>query len=706
VSRARIDLAMLFSAALLVPTSAAEASSSVICTGYSSCSSKGYSSFGYSTHQSTSYWRMYTGTNCTNYVAYRLVTTNGMPNVRPKSGVGNAQDWGYAMSSVTNSTPTVGSVAWWGRTGHHVAYVEKIVSSSEIWVSESNWSGAFDWRKITKSGSGWPDGFIHFKDLKILNTAKPTISGTVKVGGPLTASGGAWSPTGNTYAYRWQADGQAISGATAKTFTPTTAQLGKQLSVSVTATRPSYPAVKATSSAIKVAPGKLAATQPPVITGTARVDSTLSASLGAWSPSGATYAYQWFVDGTPVPGATRSTFTLRPGDMDHRVKLQVTASKSGYANASASSATTGVIAPGLVTPAARPSISGKPAVGTRLTASPGTWSTSGLTYAYQWFVNGTAVSGATGPTFVPRAADVDLPVTVHVTATRPGYATTTAMSSRTAAVARGAFVVRSRPAIADTYARVGRRLTATPGTWSPSGTYTYQWYADGVRITGATGPSFVPTGHQRGSKLRVQVTARRDGYLTTSALTDYTPAIAYGYINLVKPPVIATSPRLGTGVSVSPGQHTPSGATLRYQWLRAGKVIPGATGRTHRVNERDLGHRLSARVTFSATGYTARTVTTTQSGWAKARSTLSASATPGRRQVTFSIRAAAAGVAAPDGTVRVGSAGGQYRTVKVVDGRAKLTLTSQSPGPHTYVFTFSGTSTVTSATYRRTVTIR
>src|SRR5215217_2012193 len=172
---------MLFCAALLVPTSTAQASSYLICTGYSN--------YGYSTHQWTSYWRMYTGTNCTNYVAYRLVTTNGMPNVRPASGVGNAEDWGFAMASITNSTPALGSVAWWGKTGHHVAYVEKIVSSSEIWVSESNWSGSFDWRKITKSGSGWPDGFIHFKDLKIVNNIRPSISGTVKVGGALTASG-------------------------------------------------------------------------------------------------------------------------------------------------------------------------------------------------------------------------------------------------------------------------------------------------------------------------------------------------------------------------------------------------------------------------------------------------------------------------------------------------------------------------------------
>lgn len=706
MSRARIVIAMLFCAALLVPTSSAQASSYLLCTGYASCSDKGYSNYGYSTHKSTSYWRMYTGTNCTNYVAYRLVTTNGMPNVRPKSGVGNAEDWGYAMASITNSTPALGSVAWWGKTGHHVAYVEKIVSSSEIWVSESNWSGSFDWRKITKSGSGWPDGFIHFKDLKIVNNVRPTISGTVKVGGALTAWGGDWTPKGNTYVYQWRADTVNIAGAVGKTFTPTSAQLGKALSVSVTATRPGYPTARAYSVSTKVAPGTLKASQVPAITGTARVDSTLTASTGTWSPTGATYAYQWLLDGTPVPGATGSTFTPGPADVTRRVTVAVKASKSGYASVTSTSVPTAEIAPGLLSASTKPAISGTPKVGSTLTAHTGTWSKPDLTYAYQWFVDGTAVSGATHPTFVPRAADVGLPVTVHVTASRAGYATTTAISPQTATVVPGTFTLRSRPTVTGNHTRVGSRLTASTGSWSPTGTtYAYKWYADSVPITGATSSTFIPTSRERGSRIRVRVYARRDGFVTSSALSATTAEIGYGRIQNVTAPTITGSARLGSSVSVSPGQYTPAGATVRYQWLRDGKVLTGATSRTRRITVGDLGHKLSARVRFSAAGYTTRTVTTAQTGWVKAKSTLTVSATPGTRRVTFAIRVAAAGIAAPNGTVEVRFAGDQYRTVKVVDGRATLTLTGQASGVRTYAFALRGTLTVTSATLSKTVTI-
>jgi hypothetical protein len=55
--------------------------------------------------------------------------------------------------------------------------------------------------------------------------------------------------------------------------------------------------------------------------------------------------------------------------------------------------------------------------------------------------------------------------------------------------------------------------------------------------------------------------------------------------------------------------------------------------------------------------------------------------------------------------VRVRFAGDQYRSVTIVDGRGTLSLTGQASGTHAYVFTFGGTSTVTSSTYRKTVTI-
>src|SRR4051794_26965217 len=138
----------------------------VLCTGYDGCNTAGYPDAAYKGHNATSYWSQSTGHNCTNYVAYRLVQ-NGMPNARPASLSGNAYNWGPAFPDKTNDAPALGAIAWWNTsfssTGH-VAYVEKVVSADEVLVSEDNWGGDFRWRRITRTGGRWPNGFIHLKD--------------------------------------------------------------------------------------------------------------------------------------------------------------------------------------------------------------------------------------------------------------------------------------------------------------------------------------------------------------------------------------------------------------------------------------------------------------------------------------------------------------------------------------------------------------
>ena len=138
----------------------------VLCTGYDPCQAAGYPHSDYKQNAATSWWRQSTGHNCTNYVAYRLVK-NGLPNTKPATLSGNAYNWGPAFPDQTNDDPAVGSVAWWNTsysTTGHVAYVEKVVSADEILVSEDNWGGDFRWRKVTRTGGRWPNGFIHLKD--------------------------------------------------------------------------------------------------------------------------------------------------------------------------------------------------------------------------------------------------------------------------------------------------------------------------------------------------------------------------------------------------------------------------------------------------------------------------------------------------------------------------------------------------------------
>jgi hypothetical protein len=171
----------------------------------------------------------------------------------------------------------------------------------------------------------------------------PKITGTAKVGQTLTASPGAWSPAPTTFRYQWYRNGVAIQGATAKTRLLNSYDLGKSLSVKVTAVRSGYTTVTKGSGAVTVSAGVLTPATPK-ITGTASVGSTVKASAGAWGPAPVTVKYQWYRNGAPISGATGATRVLNSYDASASITVKVTVSKAGYTTASRTSAAVKVAA--------------------------------------------------------------------------------------------------------------------------------------------------------------------------------------------------------------------------------------------------------------------------------------------------------------------------------------------------------------------------
>lgn len=411
---------------LAVQTDAGAPASQVICQGFDNCQNRGYSHQGYKSAKSKMYWNMYSGINCTNYVAYRMIR-NGGSATRPaqlKTGKGNATYWGTSFGY--NQTPMVGSIAWWkanvpgaGSAGH-VAYVEQVISATEIVVSESNYGSDFDWRRITKRGP-WPSGFIHYRDVALKATALPTVAGGAKVGVALRATAGTWTPAGS-YAYQWLASGVAIPGATASTFTPGAAQLGRALQVRVTAARASYVTGAATSAATApTAPGTQAVVDPPSIAGTAQVDQTLTVDPGAYAPKPTSVGLQWLADGVPIPGATAATYRPTQDVADKRLSVDVTTAVAGYTTlVTATQPTAPVLAPD-ITVAQPGGVEGKLLVGEKLTADPGVLQPSDATATYQWMRDGQAMPAFTGPTYVVKPLDIGKQISVRVQLTRTGY---------------------------------------------------------------------------------------------------------------------------------------------------------------------------------------------------------------------------------------------------------------------------------------------
>ena len=100
---------------------------------------------------------------------------------------------------------------------------------------------------------------------------------------------------------------------------------------------------------------------------------------------------------------------------------------------------------------------------------------------------------------------------IFETGTRPGFESMAKSSVFTDAVAAGTLTAK-QPAITGT-PKVGKTLTAVPGTWSrPGVSFSYRWYRGSAKIAGATKVTYKVVKADKGKKISVRVRGSLDGY--------------------------------------------------------------------------------------------------------------------------------------------------------------------------------------------------
>ncbi len=458
-------------------------------------------------------------------------------------------------------------------------------------------------------------------------TAKPapTINDTTPiVGQTLTATTPAWTPTTDSFAYQWNRTlsgvTTAISGATSATYEVVAGDLGATLTVTSTGVLGGYASTSMTSAATSsVASGVFSASPVPTISGTAAVGETLTAITGTWTPT-ATLGYQWKRDGQNISGATTSTYALQHADADKFITVAVTGTRSSYSSITRTSAATVAVEPLTFEDVVTPTIDGDEVVGNTLRASTGTWSPVQDRFEYQWFCGEDELPHATGATYTLVGADAECVITVEVTAVKLGYRSVTLVSSETSAIGTGTFETTPTPVITGAL-KVGKLLTADPGTWSPSADLAYQWTRDGVDIDDATDSTYRLTADDLDAAIGVYVVGSAIGYYDSNAIaSEETATIALGVIAPAPVPTVTGIAKVGQTLELSAGTWggVADDVTLDYQWNRtiAGDTteIDGATDDTYELVADDLGATITVTVTGSMVAYTDQVKTSVATG--------------------------------------------------------------------------------------------
>jgi subtilisin family serine protease len=162
-------------------------------------------------------------------------------------------------------------------------------------------------------------------------------------------------------------------------------------------------------------------------TGSSVVDETKSVTFDAFAP-----AYSFSSGGVSSPVMADTAIDVTRGTTSTTAKillLHLHNAVGDQADVLTASATQPQLA---LESGSKATVSGSWLVGRTITAKPGTWNASGVTFSYRWSRNGTAISGATKATYKTTTKDVGQRLTVTVTAKKSGYqtGTTTAMSGR------------------------------------------------------------------------------------------------------------------------------------------------------------------------------------------------------------------------------------------------------------------------------------
>ncbi|MDE6476205.1 MAG: LPXTG cell wall anchor domain-containing protein, partial [Erysipelotrichaceae bacterium] len=234
-------------------------------------------------------------------------------------------------------------------------------------------------------------------------TGTVTITGTPQFSETLTASVTQLPADAQNITYKWYVNGVEVQGVNGNTWTPGKEVVGKAITVKVTADN--Y-AGELTSAEVVLQIRDL--TGSLTITGGQKPTEELTVDVKDLPADAQNVSYQWYANGTAIPGATSASWTIEEAYVGQSISVQLIA--DNYTGSLTSNEV--VIQPTDKTPSV--SISGNAVVGSTLQAVLQDVPANAQNISYQWYVDGVAIPGATSDSFVVEEAYAGKSITVKV----------------------------------------------------------------------------------------------------------------------------------------------------------------------------------------------------------------------------------------------------------------------------------------------------